>query len=111
MVDWNTGAPNARFRILELLKNNFGPGDKLMATTGLPRFVHAQGFVTRDGKRKLLLISKRDHEIDVSLSGGAHATASVIDQVTQGGPARTETLSGDTFRLPGYGVAVVTLPN
>ncbi len=30
MVDWNTGAPNARFRVLELLKNNFGPGDKLV---------------------------------------------------------------------------------
>ena len=31
MVDWETGAPNARFRVLELLKNNFGPGDKLVA--------------------------------------------------------------------------------
>jgi hypothetical protein len=24
MVDWTTGAPNARFRVLQLLKNNFG---------------------------------------------------------------------------------------
>src|SRR5579884_3536012 len=30
MVDWNTGAPNARFRVLELLKNNFAAGDKIV---------------------------------------------------------------------------------
>lgn len=110
MVDWNTGGPNARFRVLELLKNNFGPGDKLVATKGAPDFVHAQGFVTRGGKHKLLLISKRDHEIEVPLTGAANATASVVDQTTQGNPARSEMLSGNSFRLPGYGVAVITLP-
>jgi hypothetical protein len=110
MVNWETGAPNARFRVLELLKNNFGPGDKLVATSGAPDFVHAQGFVTRDGKHKLLLISKRDRDIEVPLAGAANATAAIVDQSTQENPARTETLHGDTFRLPGYGVAVVTLP-
>jgi len=33
---------NARFRVLELLKNNFGPGDKLVATSGAPQYVYAQ---------------------------------------------------------------------
>ena len=28
LLDWNTGLPNARYRILELLHNNFGPGDR-----------------------------------------------------------------------------------
>ncbi len=110
LVDWNTGAPNARFRVLELLKNNFGPGDKIVATSGAPDFVHAQGFVTRDGKHKLLLVSKRGREIEVPLTGAANATAAIVDQTTQGNPARSETLSGDAFRLPGYGVAVITLP-
>ena len=32
MVDWNTGQPNARFWVLKLLRSNFGPGDKLVAT-------------------------------------------------------------------------------
>ena len=109
MVDWETGAPNARFRVLELLKNNFAPGDSLVDTPSSPRFVHAQGFVTRDGKRKLLLISKRDREIPVSLDNAAGATATIVDQTTQGGPPRVETLSGDTFRLPGFAVAVITL--
>jgi len=110
MVDWETGAPNARFRVLELLKNNFGPGDKLVDTGDVPEYVHAQGFVTRDGKRKLLLISKRDHEIEVPLAAAAGATVTVVDQTTKGDPARVEKLAGDTFRLPGFGVAVVTWP-
>jgi hypothetical protein len=110
MVDWNTGAPNARMRVLELLKNNFGPGDKIVATSNAPTFVHAQGFVTRDGKHKLLLISKRDHAIDVPVAGARNATVSIVDQKSQGNPARSEKLGADTFRLPGYGVAVITLP-
>ena len=117
MVDWETGAPNARFRVLELLKNNFGPGDKLVATSGAPQYVYAQGFLTRDGKHKLLLINKRNHEIEVPLAGTSGtsgetygATAAVVDQTTQGAPARVETLGAAGFRLPGFGVAVLTLP-
>jgi len=33
MVDWSTGAPNARLRVLELLKNNFSPGDRIVKTS------------------------------------------------------------------------------
>lgn len=110
MVDWETGAPNARFRVLELLKNGIAPGDKLVATGNAPQFVHAQGFIARDGRHKLLLVSKRDREIVVPLAGSAGATAAVVDQSTKGDPARVEKLSGDSFRLPGYGVAVITWP-
>ena len=110
MVDWETGAPNARFRVLELLKNNFAPGDKLVDTSGAPRFVYAQGFVTRNAGHKLLLISERDREITVPLANAAGATAMIVDQTTQGRAPRVESLSGDSFRLPGYGVAVIALP-
>jgi hypothetical protein len=34
----------------------------------------------------------------------------VVDQTTQGAPARVETLGAASFRLPGFGVAVLTLP-
>ena len=114
MVDWNTGAPNARFRVLQLLKNHFGPGDQIVSTTtgwfGAAQEYHAQAFRTRDGKRRLLLISKRDRPLDVALPGCAGATAEVVDQSTAGGPARSEPLSGDAFRLSGFAVAVLTLP-
>jgi hypothetical protein len=110
MVDWNTGAPNARFRILELLQNHFKLGDKLYATVSPSPFVHAQAFRTRDGRRKLLLISKRDRDIEIALTGAAGATADIVDQATRGDVARTEKLNGDSLHLPGYAVAAVTLP-
>jgi hypothetical protein len=113
MVDWTTGAPNARLRVLELLIKHLGLGGQVIATTtglfSVP-FYQMQAFKTRDGKRKLLLISKRDRNIDVALSGFAGATAEVVDQVTAGGPPRTEQLSTDSFSLPGFAVAVLTLP-
>jgi hypothetical protein len=116
MVDWNTGAPNARFRVLELLKKHFGVSepDQLVSTvTGsfMPSpYYHAQAFRTRDGKRKLLLISKRARSLDLALAGFDGATAEVVDQTTAGGPARTEQPRGEGFRLPGFAVAVLTLP-
>ena len=33
MMNWENGKPNARFWVLKLLKNNFGPGDKLVSTS------------------------------------------------------------------------------
>lgn len=110
MVDWATGAPNARFWVLDLLKAHFGPGDKLVATASPSPLVHAQAFQTRDGKRKLLLVSKRNRELEVEVPGAAGATASVVDQRTANQPARTETVTADNFRLGGYAVAVITLP-
>ena len=60
MVDWNTGQPNARFWVLKLLHDNFGPDDKLVETHLDIPYVYAQAFVTRQGQRKLLLVNKRD---------------------------------------------------
>ena len=39
------------------------------------------------------------------------AKLEVVDQTTGGNPAATSTLNGDTFKIGGLGVAVVTLPN
>lgn len=73
MIDWTNGKPNARFTVLELLKNNFGPGDDLANTevrsNGLPAeasAIEAQAF-TRGGHRKLLLINQRNREVTVEL--------------------------------------------
>ncbi len=111
MVDWETGAPNARFRVLELLKKHFGPGDQIVETTsgmfGSPYYL-AQAVHTRDGRRKLLLVSKRNRDLDIVIPRLPGAAAEVVDQTTKGGPARTERMSEVTFRLPGFAVAVLT---
>jgi hypothetical protein len=114
MVDWNTGAPNARFRVLELLIKHFHPGDQMISTVtggfGPSPYYHAQAFQARDGRRKLLLISKRNRSLELSLPGFAGATAEVVDQMTAGGAARSDWLGGDVYHLPGFAVAVLTLP-
>jgi hypothetical protein len=73
LLDWDTGAPNARYRALELLLRHFGPGDRLVATTATgavgapdPR-VYAQGFVSPLGARKLLVINKSAAAVNVAL--------------------------------------------
>ncbi|MBI4166422.1 MAG: hypothetical protein HY508_11875 [Acidobacteria bacterium] len=56
LIDWKTGQPNARFRVLQLLSENFGPGDRVVSTKyddllPMPPDVAIQGFVTAKGKK------------------------------------------------------------
>jgi hypothetical protein len=107
MVDWSTGAPNARFRVLELLHKHFGPRDKLIETFTSNPYIYAQAFRTRAGKREVLLISKRDRPITVALPEAG--TWEYIDQVTASGPAGSASLQG-SVTLNGFAVGVLTLP-
>jgi Glycosyl hydrolases family 39 len=108
MVDWNTGKPNARFRILELLKNNFGPGDKIVDTEWNSRYVYALASIGRGGEHKVLLVNKRNREIDVKLPQRVKQVE-LVDQDTKGDPPKTEQGSGDTVHLKGFEVAAVRL--
>jgi len=105
MVDWNTGAPNARFRVLELLHKHFGPGDKLLKTSIASPYIYAQAFRTRSGKREVLLVSKRDRPLAVSLSEAG--TFEYVDQSTAGGPPVSTPVKG-SVTLGGFAVGVVT---
>ena len=58
MVDWNTGALNARAMVLKLLIANFGPGDKIVKITTGSDNIYGIPFVTKSGLKKLLLINK-----------------------------------------------------
>jgi hypothetical protein len=116
MVDWEKGEPNPRFRVLQLLKASFGPGDKLVAMNEGPfppplaASVYAQGFVTKGGKRRLLLVSKRDRAIELVVPGASGGQVDVVDQTTGSQPAASRKLDGDKVTLNGLAVAVVTLP-
>ena len=110
MVDWNTGQPNARYWVLKLIHDNFLPGDRLVKTNSSIPYVFAQGFVTRDGSRKLLLINKRDRSFDLQIPGGGGSVVACVDQTTGLQPPAESHLPGDVITLRGLGVAVVTLP-
>ena len=107
MVDWTTGAPNARFRVLELIKNNFGPGDRIVKVSGGSPYIRMMAAVTAKGDRKLLLINKRNRDIECALPAAAQ-TIEVVDQTTKSAPPERSRLGTDRLTMHGLGVAVVT---
>ncbi|HEX4164050.1 MAG TPA: glycosyl hydrolase family 39 [Bryobacteraceae bacterium] len=108
LVDWNTGLPNARLRILELLKNNFGPGDKVLSAKVASPYVYALGFIGRNGARKLLLVNKRNRGITLKLPQQARQIE-FVDQNTKGEPPKIQDMHSDSLQLNGFEVAAVAL--
>jgi hypothetical protein len=110
LVDWQSGKPNARYWVVKLLKENFGPGDKLAATKSPDDTVLAQGFLSPKGEHKILLVNKRNHDISVSLPGAANSKIEYVDQTTGWEPPGSAILRNDSVTLRPQAVAVVTLP-
>jgi hypothetical protein len=114
MVDWNTGKPNSRIRVLSLLRENFGPGDNIVETEPFDRsvdsYLYSLAVVKPDGKRRVLLVNKRDRPFDVSITGATGGQEEYVDQTTAFAPPVTAKLTSDTVTLKGLSVAVVTLP-
>jgi len=106
--DWQTGQPNARFRVLELIHENFRPGDKIVNAESSSGSLMTQGYVTSRGQRKLLIVNKRDSEFTLTLPEAKGGKLEVVDQTTGSNPPATSTIEGDKFSLGGLGVAVVT---
>lgn len=112
MVDWNTGRGNARYWVLKLLRDNFGPGDKLSAiSSGLSgAFVYSLPVVTKDGKRRVLLVNQRDRTVDIAVAGAGGGKLEFVDQTTAFHPPASGKLESDQVTLHGLAVAAVTLP-
>jgi hypothetical protein len=109
MVNWTTGQPNARFWVLKLLHDNFGAGDRLVKTEGGSEAVYAQGFVTKSGRHKLLLINKRNRAVQVSLPGAAGASEQYVDEETAESGVGTARLVREETALGPFEVSVITL--
>jgi hypothetical protein len=107
LVDWNTGAPNARFRVLELLKNHFGPGDKIVEASSEGPYIYTLAVIKPTGERKLLLVNKRDRDFDIALPQPARQWE-FVDQTTKDDPAASEKLNTNSVALRGLAVGVVT---
>jgi hypothetical protein len=109
LLNWETGQPNARYWVLKLLRENFNPGDKLAETHLELPSLFAQAFVTSRGERKILLVNKRDRQIEVSLPGAVGAKSEIVDQITGSSPPASVSLTTGTISLNGLAVAIVTL--
>jgi hypothetical protein len=114
MIDWTNGKPNARFTVLELIKNNFGPGDELPVTEVKSNgsfaesdAIDAQAF-TREGKRKLLLINKRNREVTVVVP--KECLGATIQTIGGAAPdAVAQNVGEAKVRLKPFAVSVVAL--
>jgi hypothetical protein len=113
MVDWNTGKPNPRFWVLKLLHDNFHPGDRVVELSGSASsrnpFIYALPVVSNDGKRRVLLVNKRNREMQVQLQGASGGKMEYADQTTGFNPPATASLDSDNITLNGFSVAAVTL--
>ena len=111
MLDWNSGAPNARYRVLELLRRHFQPGDRLVATRNEAMYPDTlvQAFATDRG-RKLLLVNKRNHPVTVRLHDPvARGHLESVDVASGPAPARRAEFAGADVPLGAFAVAVLTL--
>ncbi len=110
MMNWNSGKPNARYHILKLIKDNFGPGDTLVTTNIVGNDdLLAQGFNTKQGK-KVLLVNKRNKTVNLVLPAiFDKAKLTVVDESTGDNPAAQSAIAGREIEIKPFGVGVITL--
>jgi hypothetical protein len=107
MINYNTGAPNARFWVLKLLKDNLGPGDQLVETGMSNPGISAQAYQTSHGKM-LLVLNKREREQKISLPADAEgATVSFVAPSTGDHAPDSSTVAGHSLTLQPFEVAIV----
>ena len=115
MMDYTNGKPNARYWVLKLIKDNFHPGDKLMAEKekkddGASSDVLIQGFITPQGK-KVLLVNKTNTEKTVALSSDLqNASFLTVDEETGDQAARGGKVEGAKFKMARFAVTVLSAP-
>jgi hypothetical protein len=107
MIDNETARPNARLRVLELVKDNFAPGDKLIHTEIGTNDIAAQAITTTRGRR-LLLVNKRDRMQQVTLPGNAQrSSVTMVAPSTGDDPPKQTREAGARISLEPFEVAVV----
>src|SRR3989440_7835184 len=110
MVDWTNGKPNARLWVLKLLHDNFGPGDKIaeIAPSSPPApeqpYVTGLAVVTRAGKRKMLLVNKRDRNLVLSIARAAGGRLDYVDVTTGFQPPASTKPASEEVTIHGYPV-------
>jgi len=110
MIDYNNGKPNARYWVLKLIKDNFHPGDQLVAAAphdGTPEGVLVQGFATSEG-HKILIANKTNAEKKVMVPQEfANADSLTVDGDTGDEPPRSGKLSGAELTLSPFAVTIL----
>lgn len=116
LTDWTTGEPNARYHAIKLVHDHIKPGDQMVedvdtrAAYRRQQPFAAQGFVTPDGVRKILVINKRSRPLHLKIAGGNGAQINYVDMQMGDNTPATGELGSEDLRLNGYAVAIIYLP-
>ena len=115
MMDYDNGKPNARYWVLKLIKDNFHPGDKLVAEKEKPEGddspsdVTVQAFVTPQGK-KVLLVNKTNSDKTVALDQDLqNASTLTVDEETADEAPRAGKAEGANLKLAPFAVTVLNV--
>jgi hypothetical protein len=115
MMNYKTGEPNARFWVLKLLKDNFGPGDKLVDTSAHDLDggawndnLKAQAFDTARGKRLLLINLRLSPQMITLPEEFTDGHIWMVAPSTGDKSPATATVNGRTLQLEANEVAVVS---
>ncbi|MEP6847027.1 MAG: hypothetical protein ABI861_13535 [Panacibacter sp.] len=107
MMNWENGKPNARYWILKLIKDNFGPGDNLVATSLSGSSVITQAFVTASGK-KILLINPGNKAVTMGLPADLiKGMVNYVDESTGENSIAEMQLNDNVITLKPFAVAVI----
>ncbi len=111
MMDWKNGKPNSRYWVLKLLKDNFGSSDRLAITNLNSSDITAQAFITKEGK-KLLLINKRNKEVQLELPAEANnAEMFSVNVSTYENQALQTQVTSNIITLKPFAVSVIKFKN
>lgn len=108
LIDWNTGEPNAVYRVVKLLHDALPQGAQLVRTQVTGEEVAAQGFVVSTEK-KLLLINKSREAVRVKITGAGGARMRTVDLGTGSAPAREGQWDNDEVILQPHAVVIGVL--
>lgn len=105
MLDWTTGAPNARFEVLRLLVRYMPAGGTLVATRVLPHDHDIDAIAFTEGNaRRLLIVNRRNRVIPVQVPEAfVHGALHVISA----GGDQPATLGSSEYSLPPFAVAIL----
>jgi len=99
LIHWETGEPNAVYRVVKLLKEEIPPGAQLLQTRTHGRSIEAQAFMTPQG-RKLLLINKTAQQVQVTPGALSDGTVKSVDMTTRSAAPREYVLEADLVLQP-----------
>ncbi|HWZ02341.1 MAG TPA: hypothetical protein VNX40_01955 [Mucilaginibacter sp.] len=112
MINYTNGAPNARFWVLKMIKDNIKAGDTLVETNidaNNGDDLTAQAF-SNGASKKVLILNKRNKAISVKVPAEFKgAKISTVDELSADNAPTESLISGDTIELKPFAVSLVTL--